>query len=46
MVNLGWMLPTSEEYEEKIRELSCLHEVSVEKMLEIVIDYFIKNQGV
>jgi hypothetical protein len=45
IVYLGWMIPTSEVYEAKLRavaeELGC----SLEKAFEYIIDSFEKNEG-
>jgi hypothetical protein len=37
MVYLGYMLPTNEEDEKKIQELSKIYEVSVERILHQII---------
>jgi hypothetical protein len=38
MVNLGYMLPTDEEHENKISELARIEECSIEEMMRRLID--------
>jgi hypothetical protein len=45
MVFLGYMLPTSEKYETKLKIMADMNNVSVEKMLEFIIDDFEKKFG-
>ena len=44
MVFLGYMLPTSENYQTKIENEARIYEVSVEKMLEIIIDDWLEKR--
>ena len=44
MVNLGYMLPTSELYELKIDIESKIYEVSHERMLEMMIDFWLEER--
>jgi hypothetical protein len=45
MVMLGHMLPTSEKYEQMIEMEAKIYEVSVEKMLEIIIDNWMEERN-
>jgi hypothetical protein len=38
MVLLGYMLPTDKEHESKINDLSKIHEMNVEQIINLLID--------
>jgi hypothetical protein len=44
VVYLGYMFPTSEKYQEMIELEAKIYEVSVEKMLEIIIDAWMESR--